>query len=223
MALLCAMLAFFPSLTATAADSEGVSPVLWGGIAGGIALALLTGAALLLNMRLRARRERDLFASSLDTLPVARQIVAPDGSVIFASTTYRRMFPDKDMPVKALLEAQMAGEPTEVDRLAQLEAQAAAGIAGHTEITIRTPNGNIEWRDVSASPLQLLPGYVVWGVEDITPRRQVESIIRREQERFADLVEHAPIGFYSVDEEGRFLFVNATLAAWLELSRSDVA
>jgi len=223
VALLCAMLAFFPSLTATAADSEGVSPVLWGGIAGGIALALLTGAALLLNMRLRARRERDLFASSLDTLPVARQIVAPDGSVIFASTTYRRMFPDKDMPVKALLEAQMAGEPTEVDRLAQLEAQAAAGIAGHTEITIRTPNGNIEWRDVSASPLQLLPGYVVWGVEDITPRRQVESIIRREQERFADLVEHAPIGFYSVDEEGRFLFVNATLAAWLELSRSDVA
>src|SRR5215467_14597043 len=75
--LLCALLAFFPTLTATAADGEGVSPVLWGGIASGIALALLTGAAILLNMRLRARRERDLFASSLDTLPVARQIVAP--------------------------------------------------------------------------------------------------------------------------------------------------
>ena len=223
LATLGAVLAFFPALTATAAEGEGVSPVLWGGIAGGIALALLTGAAILLNMRLRARRERDLFASSLDTLPVARQIVAPDGSVIFASTTYRRMFTDRDTPVKALLEAQMTGEAIEADRLAQLEAQAAAGIASHTEITIRTPSGNVEWRDVSASPLQLLPGYVVWGVEDITPRRQVESIIRREQERFADLVEHAPIGFYSVDEQGRFLFVNATLAAWLELSRSDVA
>src|SRR5262249_30684340 len=81
-AVLCAALAFFPVLTATAAEGDGASPVLWGGIAGGIALALLTGAALLANMRLRARRERDLFASSLDTLPVARQIVAPDGSVI---------------------------------------------------------------------------------------------------------------------------------------------
>ncbi|MGE0116969.1 MAG: PAS domain S-box protein [Dongiaceae bacterium] len=217
--LLTAFLAVFIA----ARGFDTVSPVWLGGIAGGIALALLTGAAILLNMRLRARRERDLFASSLDTLPVARQIVAPDGGVIFASTAYRRMFADAMKPVKALLEAQLAGEPAEADRLAQLEAQAAAGIGGHTEITIRTASGNIEWRDVSASPLQLLPGYVVWGVEDITPRRQVESIIRREQERFADLVEHAPIGFYSVDEQGRFLFVNATLAAWLDLSRSDVA
>jgi two-component system cell cycle sensor histidine kinase/response regulator CckA len=223
VALLGVMLAFFPASTAMAAPSDWQPVLFWGGIAGGIALALLTGLALVLNMRLRARRERDLFASSLDTLPVARQIVAPDGSVFFSSTTYRRMFPDTTTPVKALLQAQMTAEPVEADRLAQLEAQAAAGIAGHTEITIRTSSGNIEWRDVSASPLQLLPGYVVWGVEDITPRRQVESIIRREQERFADLVEHAPIGFYSVDEQGRFLFVNATLAAWLELSRSDVA
>src|SRR3546814_6071752 len=47
--------------------------------------------------------------------------------------------------------------------------------------------------------------------------------MRQEQERFTDLVEYAPIGFYSVDEEGRFLFVNATLAAWLGLSAEDVA
>src|SRR5262245_10624320 len=117
-AVLCAALTFFPVLPATAAEGDGASPVLWGGIASGIALALLTGAALLANMRLRARRERDLFASSLDTLPVARQIVAPDGSVIFASTAYRRMFPDAHTPVKALLQAQMSGEPTEADRLA---------------------------------------------------------------------------------------------------------
>src|SRR5215475_7993552 len=217
-----AFLALSTSL-AGAAGFEALSSLWWGGIAGGIALALLTGSVILLNVRLRTRRERDLFASSLDTLPVARQIVAPDGSVMFASTVYRRMFPDADRPMKTVLEGQLAGEPAEADRLGQLEAQAAAGIASHTEVTIRTAAGEIEWRDVSASPLQLLPGYVVWGVEDITPRRQVEAIIRREQERFADLVEHAPIGFYSVDESGRFLFVNATLAAWLDLSRSDVA
>ena len=150
LALLCGALVFCPVLTAVAADGEGVSPVLWGGIAGGIALALLTGAAILVNMRLRARRERDLFASSLDTLPVARQIVAPDGSVMFASTVYRRMFPDAERPMKAVLEGQLAGEPAEADRLGQLEAQAAAGIAGHTEITIRTSSGNIEWREVKS-------------------------------------------------------------------------
>src|SRR5262245_30146594 len=150
------------AFSTAAGDSEAVSPAWLLGIAGGIALALLTGVGVLLSMRLRARRERDLFASSLDTLPMARQIVAPDGSVIFASTAYRRMFDDAMKPVKALLEAQLAGEPVEADRLGMLEAQAAAGIGGHTEITIRTAGGTIEWRDVSASPLQLLPGFVVW-------------------------------------------------------------
>src|SRR5262249_18175513 len=118
--------------------------------------------------------------------------------------------------------ARGAGGPAGPAPRTQPEPPAAAGTASRTEATLRPAAGEIEWRDVSASPLQLLPGYVVWGVEDITPRRQVEAIIRREQERFADLVEHAPIGFYSVDESGRFLFVNATLAAWLDLSASDV-
>jgi two-component system, cell cycle sensor histidine kinase and response regulator CckA len=202
---------------------DGISPVWWGGISGGITISLLVVAGILLINRRRSRRERDLFASSLDTLPIARQIVSPDGRVVFASSAFRRMFPGEMTPVKAMLEAELVEDLDQADRLSRLEAQAAAGIAGHTEVTVRRPTGEIEWRDVSASPLQLLPGYVVWGVEDITPRRQVEAIIRREQERFADLVEHAPIGFYSVDESGRFLFVNATLAVWLGLSRNDVA
>jgi hypothetical protein len=206
-----------PALTQRPRTARRLARAL-GGIAGGIALALLTGAAILLNIRLRERRERDLFASSLDTLPVARQIVAPDGSVFFSSTTYRRMFPDTPMPVKALLEAQMTGEPIEADRLAQLEAQAAAGIAGHTEITIRTPAGNVEWRDVSASPLQLLPGYVVWGVEDITPRRR--SIDHPPRAGALRRPEWSMPRSDSIPSTSRVVsFINATLAAWLELSR----
>jgi two-component system cell cycle sensor histidine kinase/response regulator CckA len=199
-----------------------VKAFYWVGISAGIGLSLLSlGVSIFINRR-RTQRERDLFASSLDTLPIARQIVAPDGKVIFASTAFRQMFPGVETPVKAILAAHLAGDSDAADRLARLEAQAAVGIAGHTELTMHTPAG-IEWRDISASPLQLLPGYVVWGVEDVTPRRQVEAIIRREQERFADLVERAPIGFYSVDESGRFEFINATLSKWLDIPRADVA
>ncbi len=200
-----------------------VTAFYWVGISVGIGLSLLSLAVSLLINRRRAQRERDLFASSLDTLPIARQIVSPDGKVVFTSTAFRQMFPSVDKPVKTTLAAQLVGEPDEADRLARLEAQAAVGIAGHAEVTVRMANGGVEWRDVSASPLQLLPGYVVWGVEDVTPRRQVEALIRREQERFADLVERAPIGFYSVDETGRFQFINATLSNWLGIPRADVA
>jgi two-component system cell cycle sensor histidine kinase/response regulator CckA len=56
----------------------------------------------------------------------------------------------------------------------------------------------------------------LWLVEEITARRQMQEILQSEQARFVDLLEHAPVGFYSVDQAGRFLFVNATLAEWLE-------
>src|SRR3546814_1106671 len=66
--------------------------------------------------------------------------------------------------------------------------------------------GGYDWRFVAAYPLPEHPGYVYWVVDDITPRRQMEQIMRAEQERFVDLLENAPVGFYSADVEGRFLF-----------------
>src|SRR3546814_18099266 len=46
--------------------------------------------------------------------------------------------------------------------------------------------------------------------------------MRAEQERFVDLLENAPVGFYSADVEGRFLFANHTLCEWLGLKQNDL-
>src|SRR3546814_2804528 len=43
--------------------------------------------------------------------------------------------------------------------------------------------GGYDWRFVAAYPLPEHPGYVYWVVYDITPRRQMEQIMRAEQER----------------------------------------
>ena len=75
---------------------------------------------------------------------------------------------------------------------------------------------------MAAYPVSARPGTVLWMVDDITMRRQLEHVMREEQERFVDLLEHAPIGFYSVDGEGRFLFANQTLCDWLGLSHEDL-
>jgi PAS domain-containing protein len=39
--------------------------------------------------------------------------------------------------------------------------------------------------------------------------------VREEREKLIDFTDNAPVGFFSVDETGRFVFVNATLARWL--------
>src|SRR3546814_11583766 len=50
--------------------------------------------------------------------------------------------------------------------------------------------GGYDWRFVAAYPLPEHPGYVYWVVDDITPRRQMEQIMRAEQERFVALLEN---------------------------------
>ncbi len=185
-------------------------------------IGVLIGGLICLFAHARCRNERVLFRESLDAVPAARQLVGPDGSVVIANGAFRRMVGEVSTPTAVALERQLVGDSDGGERLARLAEHAAAGIAGHAELTVKSPTGDVEWRDVIAFPLPNRPGFVLWGVDDITPRRQVEQIIQKEQERFADLVEHAPIGFYSVDEEGRFLFVNETLSAWLGLAHDQV-
>src|SRR3546814_10927932 len=51
----------------------------------------------------------------------------------------------------------------------------------------------------------------------------MEHTIHEEQARLADFLENAPIGFYSVGEDGRFVFVNRTFAAWLGYRAGEIA
>ncbi len=57
---------------------------------------------------------------------------------------------------------------------------------------------------------------------DRAERRRIEDIIREEQEKVVEVLQDAPIGFYSVDAEGRFLLVNQTLATWLETTPEEL-
>ncbi len=56
----------------------------------------------------------------------------------------------------------------------------------------------------------------------MTARHEMEQVIRDEQMKLADFLDNAPVGFYSVDGEGRFLFVNQALADWLGVSPGDL-
>ena len=57
---------------------------------------------------------------------------------------------------------------------------------------------------------------MVWSVADVTAEREVAKAAREELGRLADFFDHAPVGLFSVDLEGRFRLVNEVLARWLE-------
>ncbi|MCI5060275.1 MAG: response regulator [Alphaproteobacteria bacterium] len=71
------------------------------------------------------------------------------------------------------------------------------------------------WFQVTAQPVSGWAGYVHWRIDDVTNQRDLDRSVRAERAKLIDFTDNAPVGFFSVDEEGRFIFVNATLARWL--------
>jgi len=95
-----------------------------------------------------------------------------------------------------------------------LAEQAQKGLADSIELK-SVKDGRERWFTVTAQPIAGWAGYVFWRVNDVTNQREIDRTIREEREKLIDFTDNAPVGFFSVDENGHFVFVNATLARWL--------
>lgn len=108
------------------------------------------------------------------------------------------------------------------NELVQLGKMARAGQVAIAELPVRSNNKIIEWRRVTTRQLPGWPGYLQWRFEDISERRRMERAMREEQAKLVDFMTNAPVGIYSVDQHGRFRFVNKTLAEWLGCLPEDL-
>ena len=59
------------------------------------------------------------------------------------------------------------------------------------------------------------PVRLVGAFQDITQRKELELQLAAASARVLDLYDNAPCGYHSLDDQGRFLHINATAAAWL--------
>jgi two-component system cell cycle sensor histidine kinase/response regulator CckA len=62
----------------------------------------------------------------------------------------------------------------------------------------------------------------VWSVADITRERERQENIFQELQHAIDYLDHAPAGFFSVDAKGAVVYLNATLAGWLDYDLASV-
>jgi len=79
------------------------------------------------------------------------------------------------------------------------------------EYRIRTKDGKLKWvwergRGLydSDGSLENIQGFI----SDITERRNMESELRKSEERFRSYVENAPVGVFVIDQEGQYVEVN---------------
>ena len=158
----------------------------------------------------------DILSQALDASPDAqldpRARTAASPTPIPHSTISSRNL--GDAPLTRIAEA-LADADSSAD-FARLRSQAATGTRAIAALPLRDARGGAAgWFNIEVNPIAGRPGYSFWNLQDITARHEMEAVIRDERNKLVDFLDDAPIGFYSVDGDGRFLFVNQTLAHWL--------
>ena len=171
------------------------------GIAVGVFLA--TGG-------LRSMRERQaVHQAVLDDLD-GRVITGPSGEVVFTNNAF------KLLAGGGSLATAVGGDEESVLRLRRMAARAATAPTSREDFAVPLPDGSRRWLGILAYPLPGKPGHVAWTVADVTAQRELAHAAREELTRLADFFDHAPVGLFSVDAQGRFRLVNNVLARWLE-------
>ena len=163
-----------------------------------------------------------LLTGTLDADPHGRVITSPKGRVIYGNAAFVQMYGESVESAARIFQQEMSGESDVGRQLAMLRGLAGSGGTGHAELRGEAPSGEAVWRGISAYPIKDHAGFALWRIEDVTARRQMEQVIREEREKIVDFLENASAGFYSVDREGRFIYVNQTFARWLGYKPDDL-
>jgi two-component system, cell cycle sensor histidine kinase and response regulator CckA len=165
----------------------------------------------------------DILSQALEASPDAQLIVAPDGRVAYANAALSNLLaPDDEGAVLDRLAAAVAGAEPGAD-FRRLRSQAMAGGRAIAAVPLTDARGAVAgWFNIAVNPIPGRPGYSFWHIQDITAQREMERVIRDERNRLVDFLDEAPIGFYSVDGEGRFRFINPTLAGWLGATPAEL-
>ncbi|MEO5375547.1 MAG: PAS domain-containing protein [Alphaproteobacteria bacterium] len=183
--------------------------------------AAMSAPVMLAQARMGRRRDAEraaLCAVMLDTEPNPRLVTAADGSLLYVNIAARRLW--GGLAPIAALRARAGGDPRAVEAIDRLATAAAGRVADSAEIPLGGAGGEAEWFRVAVRPLAAMgpaprAGIMVWSVEDVTARRAIEEVLRRDQEDLTDFFDFAPVGLFTADAERCFRFVNQRLAEWL--------
>ena len=64
--------------------------------------------------------------------------------------------------------------------------------------------------------------YAVWSIADIARDRERQEDVFQELQHAIEYLDHAPCGFFSVNAAGDIVYVNATLANWLDHDLAEI-
>jgi len=153
-------------------------------------------------------------------------ITDQSGRVFYANTTYLDLIGAADGNDVRPIEQVFVGDPDVSESIYRLLKAAREGRRLQEEVRIASVTAEAaRWLRMRVRPLgrsKRDARMTVWSVADVTRDRERQENVFQELQHAIDYLDHAPAGFFSVDAAGDIVYLNATLAAWLDQDLAQV-
>ena len=148
------------------------------------------------------------------------------GHVVYSNATYLALTGAASAQDVRPVERVFIGNPDVSEAVFRLLKAAREGKRQQEEVRIAGSEGSHgRWLRMRVRPLG--PGkreakYAVWSIADITRDRERQEDVFKELQHAIEYLDHAPCGFFSVNPAGDLVYVNATLANWLDHDLAEI-
>ncbi len=166
-------------------------------------------------------RSHKILTEVLEKNAEARAITDPEGETIYSNQRFNDLVDSADMPSLASF-CRLFDNPAKIEKaLNNLRIKSAPDGSATTEFQPQAKDKPL-WVQVTCQHVAGWPGFVHWRFDDISPRYHMEAAIREEREKLRDFTDNAPVGFFSIGADGRFIFANDTLLQLLKVDRETL-
>ena len=148
-----------------------------------------------------------------------------EGRVIYANPTYLDLIDAVDAKDLRPVERVFIGDADASEAIYRLLKAAREGKRLQEEVRVAAAKGRpARWLRLRVRPLgeRGRNRMTVWSLADVTRERERQENVFQELQHAVDYLDHAPAGFFSVDAKGDVVYLNATLANWLDQDLAQV-
>src|SRR5580700_8674853 len=149
-----------------------------------------------------------------------------DGRVVYANAAYLDLIEASDLNDMRPVERVFIGDADASEAIYRLLKAAREGRRSQEVVRIAGVRGRpSRWLRFKIRPLgdsRREARLTVWSLTDVSRERERQENVFQELQHAIDYLDHAPAGFFSVDAKGDVVYLNATLANWLDQDLAQV-
>jgi two-component system cell cycle sensor histidine kinase/response regulator CckA len=149
------------------------------------------------------------------------------GHVVYANVAYLALTGAANVQEARPVERVFIGNPDVSEAVFRLLKASREGKRQQEEVRVAAADGSTHgrWLRMRVRPLgtsKRESKSTVWSVADITRDRERQEDVFQELQHAIEYLDHAPCGFFSVNPKGELVYVNATLANWLDHDLAEI-